>query len=122
MGRGKSGSGLEVHGDRIRIRFTFNGKRYAEPLRLPPTASNIKAAERIAREIKQKISLGVFDYADTFPNSKNVQAAASPETITVSAYTETWLKTLTNEKSTLLGYKSAMSNFWLPQIGALAVS
>lgn len=110
MGRGKSGSGVDVHGDCIRIRFTLDGKRYSELLPLKSTAANIKAAERIAAEVKQKIRLGVFDYAATFPNSKNAPAV-SP--ITLRQYAADWLDTLTGEKSSRDGYRTQINNFWL---------
>jgi hypothetical protein len=110
MGRGKSGSGVEVHGDKIRIRFTLNGKRYAEPLDLAATAPNLKLAARLSADVRQKIKLGVFDYAGAFPNSKIVRR--EPAIIeTVQMYAERWLKTLVGEKSTLDGYRSQMTGF-----------
>jgi integrase len=116
MGRGRKGSGVEVHGDKIRIRFTFQGKRYAEPLDLAATAPNLKAAARFAAEVRQKIALGVFDHAEAFPGSKHVAAPETTAPVTVKAYAERWEKTLTGEKSTLDGYKSQINNFWLPAV------
>lgn len=120
MGRGRRGSGVEVHGDKLRIRFTFNGKRFAEPLDLAATPPNIKAATRMSAEVRQKIVLGVFDHAATFPNSKNVER--QPEIIeTVKDYAGRWVMTLTGEKSTVDGYKAQMEGFWVPELGELAL-
>lgn len=114
MGRGRHGSGVSVHGPSLRIRFRYQGKRCTEVLPMKPTSANIKAAERLVSEIRQKIALGVFDYAATFPNSKNIKVeAVAAETETVSAYAAVWLKTLVGEKSTLDGYRSSINNFWL---------
>jgi integrase len=111
MGRGRIGSGVEVHGDKIRLRFTFNGKRYAEPLDLAATAPNLKFAGRLAADVKQKIRLGVFDYAQTFPKSKNAQKPEPGVIETVEDYAVVWMKTLVGEKSTLDGYSRAWRAF-----------
>lgn len=110
MGRGRQGSGVEVHRGMLRIRFTFNGKRYAEPLGLKATPPNMKLANRLAEEVRKKIELGVFDHAETFPNSKHVAPVVGE---TVNTYAEIWLKTLVGEKSTKLGYSAAINKFWL---------
>src|SRR4051812_39650803 len=113
MGRGKSGSGVDVHGPSLRIRFNYNGKRCIEILPLKPTAPNIRAAERIAADVRQQIRFGTFDYAASFPNSKNVPKQEALPVQTVRTYAEKWKKTLTGEKSTLDGYRTSMDNFWL---------
>ena len=112
MGRGRQGNGVEVHRGKLRIRFTVNGKRYIEPLDLKATAPNIKAAGRVAADVRDKIRLGVFDHATAFPNSKNIEPVII-EVETVQMYADIWLDTLVGEKSTLLGYRSAMKKFWL---------
>jgi integrase len=132
MGRGKLGSGVDVHKGSLRIRFTYNGKRCAEVLALKPNSANIKAAERMSGEIRQKLALGVFDYAATFPNSKKAPKQEVKPPQLLRDYAKNWLKTLTGEKSTLDGYKSQIDNFWLTvmvteedqelQLGDLAVT
>jgi integrase len=121
MGRGKQGEGVEVHGDKIRIRFTLNGKRYVEPLELTATAPNLKAAARTVSDVRQKIRYGSFDYASEFPNSKNIpKVEPEPErpVQTLRQYAETWLKTLTGAKSTVDGYRTSIDNFWLTVVVA----
>ncbi len=111
MGRGRVGSGVEVRKRCLRLRFTYQGKRCTETLNLAPTLGNIKAAERLMEQVRQKIALDVFDYETTFPNSPNVEKAAIP---LFSDYVETWIDTITCEKSTADGFKTTLRNFWRP--------
>ncbi len=116
MGRGQQGNGIEIHRGKLRIRFTVSGKRYIEPLDLKATAPNIKAAWRIAVDVRDKIRLGVFDYAAVFPNSKNIPKQEPEEKAlvpTLRKYAKIWVKTLTGAKSTLDGYRTSIDNFWL---------
>lgn len=119
MGRGRRGSGVDAKNGALRVRFTYQGRRYTETVNLPPTAANLKSVERLSGRLRQEIALGVFDYAATFPESKfaKAQAAAAPEAVivqTVEQYAKAWTKTLTGEKSTLAGYRTQMFNFWVP--------
>lgn len=75
----------------------------------------------MAAEIQQKIALGVFDYAATFPNSKNLETAA-PKALTLADYAPTWLGTLTGAKSTLKDYTNTVNNFWVPKLGHMALA
>lgn len=116
MGRGQQGNGIEIHRGKLRIRFTVNGKRYVEPLDLKATAPNMKAAQRIAGDVRDKIRLGVFDHAAAFPNSRNILKQEPEQQAPVQIlrqYAATWLKTLTGAKSTLDGYRTSIDNFWL---------
>lgn len=111
MGRGRKGSGVEVRAQAIRVRFTYQGRRCVEPLPLAPTPQNIKAAERLVVQVRNAIDLGNFDYAKTFPNSKSVRPTEIP---LFDTYADTWLATLTCEKSTADGYRTSLKNFWAP--------
>ncbi|HEV2562335.1 MAG TPA: DUF3596 domain-containing protein [Rhizomicrobium sp.] len=111
MGRGRNGSGVDARKHCLRLRFTYQGKRCAERLDLSPTPGNIKVAERMMAQIRQRIALDVFDYAATFPNSATILQAAIP---LFSDYVKTWLATITCEKSTAAGYRTVLNNFWKP--------
>ncbi len=107
---GKKGSGVEIHGNAIRLSFTFDGKRKRELLKLndtpmSPTAANMKYAHRIAQEIRERIRHGTFSMAEYFPES----GASDP--LTVKSWLDTWLDAQSIEKSTKAGYKNAIS-FW----------
>jgi integrase len=121
VGRGRRGGGVDVQGGSLRVRFTFNGRRCVETFALAPTPANVRAVERVMAEIRQKIALGVFDYAATFPRSKTA-AKTAPLVETVANYAGRWSKTLTGERSTVQGYRAAMNKFWLPTIGHLAIT
>lgn len=66
-------TGLEVHGKKLRINFTYKGVRCREVLDLPITKSNVKFASNKLATIKHEIAIGTFIYASHFPDS----AAAS---------------------------------------------
>lgn len=67
MGRG---TGVRTTSGRsIQIDFKWQGRRYRERLRLPPTPPNLKYAARLKATIEHEITLGTFDFAKHFPNS-----------------------------------------------------
>lgn len=107
---GRTGSGVEVRDSSIRLRFTWEGKRYAETLVLngepmAPTAANVKYAHRLAVEIKDRIRHGTFSLVEYFP------ASGDGGMLTVASQLDSWLGTLRVEASTLDGYTSAV-RFW----------
>lgn len=75
---GRVGAGVEVRESSIRIKFVLDGETCKERLTLngkalPPTPANQKYAHRIASEIKRRIAIGTFDYAEFFPDSKHAK-------------------------------------------------
>ncbi|MFS1981177.1 Arm DNA-binding domain-containing protein [Vibrio lentus] len=62
-------TGLEVHGQSLRINFTYQGKRRRESLGLAPTKQNIKFAAQKREAIMYEIKIGIFRYAAHFPDS-----------------------------------------------------
>lgn len=111
MGKGRKGSGVEPRAETIRLRFTYQGKRCYETLNLKPTPSNIKAAERLAAQVKRDIDAGVFDYATTFPAS-----GAVPLHKKFSVFADEWLASKVVEKSTMESYRPHIS-WWKKQFG-----
>ncbi|EPJ0883084.1 TPA: DUF3596 domain-containing protein [Citrobacter freundii] len=64
-------TGVELHNGKIRITFTYRGKRCREVLRgWTVNSSNIKKAGNLRALITSEIQLGKFDYAERFPESK----------------------------------------------------
>ncbi len=112
MGRGKQGTGVEPLASSIRLRFTYQGKRRYETLELKPTPANIKAAERLAAQVRREIAAGVFDYAATFPNS-----AAAPKAKTFAEFAKEWLTSKVVEQSTMESYRPHI-NWWCSQFGS----
>lgn len=63
-------TGLEVHGNKLRLCFSYKGNRCREVLDISLSKANIKFAANKLAAIKHEIALGNFDYAKHFPNSK----------------------------------------------------
>ncbi|HHQ4624408.1 TPA: Arm DNA-binding domain-containing protein [Aeromonas veronii] len=63
-------TGVEVHGNKLRICFSYKGRRCREVLDIHITKANVKFAANKLAAIKHEIALGSFDYAKHFPNSK----------------------------------------------------
>ncbi len=88
-------SGVEKHGDQVRIVFMYEGKRCREPVpRAQQTSPGYAKANALREEILQKIKYGVFRYEDYFPNSTRakaiVKAIEKPKTFKEVA--ESWLE------------------------------
>jgi integrase len=47
--------------------------RCRETLKLPPTASNLRYAERLKGEVENAIERGTFDYRTLFPQSRRAR-------------------------------------------------
>lgn len=115
---GRTGSGVEVRATSIRITWTdADGVPRRETLTangkaMTPTPANIKFANRIAAEIKDKARHGTLVLSDYFPDSKH----AGPG-MTVAAQLGAWLESLRVEASTRKGYESA-KRFWVETLGA----
>ncbi|GIA48455.1 integrase-related protein [Vibrio cholerae] len=63
-------SGIEVHGNSLRIVFYYNGKRYRESLGLTPNKQNINFARQKREAILYEMKIGTFNYSAHFPESK----------------------------------------------------
>lgn len=66
---GRDGTGVTESRGKVRLNFTFEGRRCRETLSLDWTPVNIKAAGRMLAKIKKDIENGLFDYHATFPTS-----------------------------------------------------
>jgi integrase len=111
---GRTGSGVEIRENSIRLRFTYQGKRYTPTLTLndepmKPTKANIAYAHRLAAEVREKIRHGTFSVVEYFP------ASGQGEALTVAAWLDTWFGTLRGESSTRASYGSAV-RFWKKSI------
>jgi integrase len=107
---GRTGSGLEVRDNTIRVSFYYEGTRYRRTLYvgdvpMRATQANLKHAAKLAEEIKLKIKAGAFVMAEYFPED----GEAGPTT--VARQLDTWLAAQRVEGSTKDGYRSA-TNFW----------
>ncbi len=111
--------GVQPRDTSIRIWFMWKGKRQWETLKMNPTASNIKHAARMREEVCTKIALGIFDYLEYFPDSKNAQEfKAQNAKPTFSEIADKWLATINHlAPSTLAGYRKMLKNYPVPIFG-----
>ena len=106
--------GVEIHGDKIRISFMYEGVRCREVLpeltRL--TQASYRLAARRRDEILARIEFGTFRYGDYFPQSPRAGIKQVGRRETFQSWSEQWLKQLPGiETSTLRAYSSAVA-FW----------
>lgn len=72
---------------KLYINFTFMNTRCREQTALENTPANRRKLESLAKKIDAEITLGQFDYASYFPNSKNVEKFKSINNRAVSNLT-----------------------------------
>lgn len=102
-------------------RFIGNFERFRPTLKIPPTASNIKYAERLKGEIERAIALGNYtleQYAQHFPTSRVARSAPTKQQRpTFKILSTQWLAASSHlSTGTLIKYRQAL-DFWLENIG-----
>lgn len=127
MGRRETGAaGIEARGLRIRIEFSWRGRRCRETLNLEPTPPNLKYAARLRAEIQRKIEIGAFNYTEYFPKSRLLKKLGmAPADLgampTFSDMATRWLAASSHlQAGTRRKYAEAL-NFWLEHIGTMPV-
>jgi integrase len=69
VGRKSISGGVSPLGsDRIQFDFEFDGVRYRPTLKRSPTEANLKRARKQLAEIRQRIAVGSFVFAEEFPD------------------------------------------------------
>ncbi|WP_446471296.1 Arm DNA-binding domain-containing protein [Xenorhabdus stockiae] len=86
-------TGVENHGGKLRVWFTYKGKRMRENLGVPDTPKNRKIAGELRTSICYQIKTGCFDYASQFPESHYVNLPNSfQSSVTLEELSIKWLK------------------------------
>lgn len=109
--------GVDIRGDKIRIRFNWNGDRIGETYPFPATPENIKRAGRLRSEIKRRIDFGTFtleDYRAYFPNSQRLAQLGSGELF--GAIAQNWLDGIDVTTATREEYKKSLNKYWMPEL------
>jgi len=109
--------GVVVRENSIRIVFRYNGKQRHERLcldnsALAPTPANVKYAVRLAAEIREKIRLGVFRYADYFPDSAHARAEPTAAIPLLHDVMDQWVRVHDLKASTRSQYVTRLNSFW----------
>lgn len=107
---GRNGSGIAARGNAIQITFSFEGKTHRKTVKvggksLPATTSNLKFAQRLLNEIREKIRHDAFVFSDYF------EAGGDVGPTTVGGYLWAWLDRQDVTPSTVKAYGSAI-RFW----------
>jgi integrase len=119
MGNKTGFKGVEIHGEKIRIAFMFEGKRCRETLhdvtKLTPTY--FKYAAQLRAQIIDRIKFGTFRYVDYFPNSERAGWKQHSRVEKFKEWSEAWLAGKPGiETATRKAYGSAI-RFWNKAIG-----
>ena len=116
-------------GNGIQINLRIADKRIRPTLDLPPTAANLRYAERYRKECEDEIRLGVFDLAARFPGYRH-SAAVAPLTgakpVSGKSFgdcADLYLKLYGPdlEFSTRRGYERILNYYWRPKLGERAM-
>ena len=103
----------------------LEGHRCRERIKLKPSPANLKRAERHRSAIIVAIENGTFNYAHTFPNSKNIaRFSVKGEALPVKDYLESWLeqKKPTLKASTYKDYCKTVNNVLIPVFGEILLA
>lgn len=106
----------------IEIDFYYAGRRCRERVRLKPTPANLRRAANHRAAILDAIDKGVFNYLETFPNSKNALLFEEKKTAhLIQNYLDVWIKNKekTIKASTLEGYKKVIEYVLIPHLGSI---
>lgn len=103
------GKGVEIRANSLRVKFTWQGKQERRTVTtngqpLAPTPANIRYAERLAAEIREKIRLDTFSLAEYFPAE-----GATP--FSLDSQIDAWIKSRRITDSTRASYTAARG-FW----------
>jgi integrase len=109
----------------IEIDFYYHGKRCRERIKLKPTATNLKRAERHRAAILDAIYSGTFDYNTTFPNSKNKPTSTriTAQEHLLAFHLANWLRNIKKHiaASTFDDYRKTVNNILIPEFGDIAI-
>ncbi|WP_047047154.1 tyrosine-type recombinase/integrase [Vibrio mexicanus] len=104
-------TGIEVHGNSIRIAFSYMGVRYRETLGLSPNKQNLMFASRKREAILYDIRIGVFKYLEHFPESKHAYNTSRNEPLNKLANQYLESREPDVRSATLIRYRLALVNF-----------
>lgn len=115
---------VKVRGNSLYLDFYYQGIRQRPSLGLEATKANKLHAERLYSAIQHEISIGTFDFAKHFPNSKKAISINKTHNKTVSQALDDYMRSAqrTLEKSTIKGYNSAIEFYLKPNFGHIKLT
>lgn len=127
MGRKSITSGVWALGsDCIQFDFEFDGVRYRPTLKRSPTEANLKRACKQLMEIRQRIAVGTFIFAEEFPDYRFIKNMAAPQKRrTCNQVFDDFLMACDSRVAkkdlafvTAQGYRKLLAQIWRPEIGS----
>jgi integrase len=115
---------VKVRGNSLYLDFYYQGIRQRPSLGLEATKANKLHAERLYSAIQHEISIGTFDFAKHFPNSKKAISANNTHNKTISQALDEYMRSAHRilEKSTIKGYNSAIEFYLKPNFGHIKLT
>jgi len=121
--RKHTGCAIEAHKGHLRLRFRWQGQRYARATALPDTAENRAQLQKLANLIAATIAAGKDPLALLEPKKPaNVVPARGP---TVRQYFELWIADKVPpmvRKAQARDYRRHVEGYVLPQLGDLLIA
>jgi integrase len=127
MGRRSLNGGVLAKGsNRIQFDFEIDGVRYRPTLERAPSAANLRRAAKQLEAIKKRIAEGTFNFADEFPNFRNLETIArenAPRTCNVvfdefMTHCQSRMERNDMAFATFDGYRKIFDSVWRPEIGS----
>lgn len=124
---GRNGSGVRQASDSsYEITFTYKGERCRERIKIKPSATNLKRVTNHLGAIQSAIDTGTFDYAATFPDSKNKFKFTEKkgDALLAETYFDDWITSKEKQlkSSTLQGYTKVINNLIIPKFKGTLIS
>ena len=117
MGSKQYPTGVRPHGEGIQIRFKQKGSKTYDHETLPwrPTPANIAKAGKLRKDIDDAVNLGVFRYADYFPDSPK---ASTVQVDHFAAYCQKWLDRPDTgwKPQSRRKFKGDLQRIWIPHL------
>ncbi|HEY0842979.1 site-specific integrase [Methylotenera sp.] len=115
---------VKVRGKSLYLDFYYQGIRQRPSLGLEDTKANRLHAERLHSAIEHEISIGTFDFAKHFPNSKKAIDLNKSSNKTITLALDEYMRSAQRqlEKSTIKGYNSAIEFYLKPNFGHIKLT
>jgi integrase len=128
MGRKSITGGVTIKDrNRIQFDFVFDGVRYRPTLVRAPTEANLRRARSHLEDIKQRITVGAFCFADEFPDYRQLHKVVEASQVRTCNqvfdefidHCESRLAKHDLAAATLTSYRKCLCRIWAPHIGMM---
>lgn len=116
--------GVRPRGNSIVLSFQYKDVQCRETIRKEPTKSNLRAVERLRREILDKVADGTFRYAEYFPDSPRRSLDGRGFIVNTGDYMLKWLESSksTLATSTWVNFKKIVTGDLIPSFGDIPLA